>query len=91
MQLHRTIANVVRNTTRAVGPDGRMVVEWRSNRERMSLTVDKGPGFGLIRRGIDLSLRAAARDLKTYGGRIEYSRTRIGGTLAILVLRAFNG
>ena len=66
-------------------------MEWHSNRERMSLTVDKGPGFGLIRRGIDLSPRAAARDPKTYGGRIEYSRTRIGGTLAILVLRAFNG
>jgi hypothetical protein len=68
-----------------------MVVEWHSNGEHMLLTVDKGPGFGLIRRGIDPGLRAAARDLKTYGGRIEYSRIRMGGTLAILVLRAFNG
>lgn len=66
-------------------------MEWHSNGEHMLLTVGKGPGFGLIRRVVDLSLRAAARDLKTYGGRIEYSRTRIGGTLAILVLRAFNG
>ena len=74
-----------------VGPDGRIVVEWHSNGERMLLTVDKRPGFGLIRGGSDLSLRAEARDLKTYGGRIQYSRTRIGGTLAILVLRAFNG
>jgi hypothetical protein len=66
-------------------------VEWHNNDERRLLTAGKGPGYGLIRRGIDLSLRAAARDRKTYGGRIEYSRTRIGGTLAILVLRAFNG
>jgi signal transduction histidine kinase len=56
------------------------------------LTIDdNGPGFGMIRRGTSLGLRAVARSLKSYGGRIEYSRSGMGGTRAILVLRAIGG
>ena len=89
IELRRAIANLLSNATRAAGRDGRVVVELHGIDDHVLLTIDdNGPGFGLIRRGAGLGLRAVARSLKSYGGRIEYSRSRMGGTRAILVLRA---
>ena len=89
IDLRRAIGNVVSNATRAAGPDGTVVVELDSAGDHVLLSVDDdGPGFGLIRREIGLGLRAAARGLKSYGGRIEFGRSRTGGTRVVLVLRA---
>lgn len=88
-ELRRAIANLLSNATRAAGPRGKVAVELHSAGDRVLLTVDdSGPGFGLIRRGSGLGLRAVARGLKSCGGSIEYGRSRLGGTRALLVLRA---
>jgi signal transduction histidine kinase len=89
IELRRAIANLLSNATRAAGTDGRVVVELRRVADRVLLTVDdSGPGYGLIRQGVGLGLRAVARGLASYGGRIEYSRSQLGGVRAILSLRA---
>ena len=89
IELRRAVANLLSNGTRAAGPDGKVVVELHSADEHVLLTIDDdGPGFGLIRRGTGLGLRAAASSLESYGGRIEYSRSQMGGARASLVLRA---
>jgi signal transduction histidine kinase len=92
IELRRAIANLLSNATRAAGPKGKVVVELHGVDDHVLLTIDdNGPGFGMIRRGTSLGLRAVARSLKSYGGRIEYSRSGMGGTRAILVLRAIGG
>jgi signal transduction histidine kinase len=89
LELRRAIANLVSNATRAAGPQGQVVVELCRAGEHVLLAVDdNGPGFGLIRRGIGLGLRAAARSLASCGGRIEFRRSRLGGTRAVLITRA---
>jgi signal transduction histidine kinase len=91
IELRRAIANLLNNATRAAGPDGKVVVELQRVEGRVHLTVDdSGPGFGLIRRGIGLGLRAAARSLKSCGGHIEHSRSQLGGARATLVLHAID-
>lgn len=89
LELRRAIANLVSNATRAAGPQGQVVVElWRAGDHVLLAVDDNGPGFGLIRRGIGLGLRAATRSLASCGGRIEFPRSRLGGTRAVLVLDA---
>lgn len=91
IDLRRAIANLLSNATRAAGSDGTVVVELHGLDDHVLLTIDdNGPGFGMIRRGAGLGLRAVARSLKSYGGRIEYSRSRMGGARAVLVLRAID-
>ena len=69
-----------------------VIAESRSGGAHAVLTTgDKGPGFRKIRLGIGLGPRAAAGGLQTCGERIEYSRSRLGSMLAILVLRASHG
>jgi hypothetical protein len=70
-----------------------VIAESRSAGAHVLLTTGgKGPGFRKIRLvGVGLGLRAAAGGLKTCGERIEYSRSRLGSMLAILVLRASHG
>lgn len=92
IDLRRTIAGLVSNATRAAGPDRRAVVEPRGvGGHALSTVGDIRPGSGQIRRGIGLGPRAAAGSLKTHGGRIEYSLSRVRGTLAALVLPALYG
>lgn len=89
LELRRAVANVMSNAIRAAGPQGRVVVELRRAGDHVLLAVDdNGPGFGLIRRGTGLGLRAATRSLRSCGGRIEICRSRLGGTRAVLVLRS---
>lgn len=89
IEIRRTIANLLGNATRAAGPDGRVMVELFRIADRVLLTVDdSGPGFGLIRPGVRLGLRAVARSLKSYGGCIEYNRSPMGGVRAVLALQA---
>lgn len=89
INLRRAVANLLSNATRAAGPDGKVVVALYRAADRVLLTVDdSGPGFGLIRRGAGLGLRSVVRSLKSYGGRIEYSRSPIGGVRATLALPA---
>lgn len=89
VHLRRAIANLLSNATRAAGPDGRVAVELHRAGDRVLLMVDdNGPGFGLIRRGAGLGLRGVVRSLKSLGGRIEYSRSPIGGVRATLALPA---
>jgi signal transduction histidine kinase len=89
LELRRAIANLVSNATRAAGPKGQVVVELRRAGDHVLLAVDdNGPGFGLVRRGIGLGLRAAARSLTSCGGQIEFYRSRLGGTRAVVVLPA---
>jgi len=89
LELRRAIDNLVSNATRAAGPKGQVVVELRRADDHVLLAVDdNGPGFGHIRRGIGLGLRAAGQSLTSCGGRIEFCHSRLGGTRAVLVLRA---
>jgi C4-dicarboxylate-specific signal transduction histidine kinase len=92
LELRRVIANLLSNAIRAAGPQGQVVVELRSAGDQVLLTVDdNGPGFGLIRGDVGLGLRAAAQSLRSCGGRIEFRRSPLGGTRAVLVLRPANG
>jgi signal transduction histidine kinase len=92
LELRRVIANLLSNAIRAAGPQGQVVVELRGAGDHVLLTVDdNGPGFGLIRRDIGLGLRAAAQSVKSCGGQIEFRRSPLGGTRAVLVLRPANG
>jgi len=69
-----------------------VIAESRSAGAHALLTTGgKGPGFRKILLGIGLGLCAAAGGLNTCGERIEYSRSRLGSMLAILVLRASHG
>jgi signal transduction histidine kinase len=91
IELRRAIANLLSNAIRAAGPDGTVLVELHGIDDHVLLTIDdSGPGFGMIRRRTGLGLRAVARGLKSYGGHIEYSRSHMGGTRAIVVLRAID-
>ena len=89
LELRRAIANLVSNAIRAAGPKGQVVVELRRAGDHMLLAVDdNGPGFGHIRQGIGIGLRAAGQSLTSCGGRIEFCHSRLGGARAVLVLRA---
>jgi hypothetical protein len=69
-----------------------VIAESRSAGAHALLTAGgKGLGFRKILLGIGLGLCAAAGGLNTCGERIEYSRSRLGSMLAILVLRASHG
>lgn len=89
VELRRAIANLLSNATRAAGPGGKVLVQLRRPAEHVLLTVDdSGPGFGLIHRGFGLGLLSLAHGLESYGGRLEYSRSQLGGVRATLTLRA---
>jgi hypothetical protein len=69
-----------------------VIAESRSAGAHALLTTGgNGPGFKKILLGIGLGLCAAAGGLNTCGECIEYSRSRLGSMLAILVLRASHG
>jgi signal transduction histidine kinase len=89
VELRRAITNLLSNATRAAGPEGNVAVQVRRAAGRVLLTVDdSGPGFGLIRRNVGLGLLAVAHGLASYGGSLEFSRSRMGGVRAVLALRA---
>jgi signal transduction histidine kinase len=89
VELRRAIINLLSNATRAAGPGGKVAVRVRRAAGRVLLTVDdSGPGFGLIRRDVGLGLLAVAHGLASYGGSLEFSRSRMGGVRAVLALRA---
>lgn len=92
IEIRRTIANLLSNATRAAGPNGKVAVALLCVDDLVLLTVDdSGPGFGLIRPGVRLGLRVVARSLRSCGGRVEYSRSQLGGVRASLVLRGADG
>jgi signal transduction histidine kinase len=78
--IRRIMANVLDNAIRAAGPSGRVTVEIRSQDDRALVVVDdSGPGFGRIQGGLGLGLRAAARNVAGYGGRLECGCAPLGG------------
>jgi signal transduction histidine kinase len=80
MVIRRVIANVLDNAIRAAGPSGSVTIEIRSQDDRALVVVDdSGPGFGSIQAGLGLGLRAAARNVASYGGRLECGRAPLGG------------
>jgi len=85
--IRRIIANVLDNAIRAAGPSGSVTIEIRSQDDRALVVVDdSGPGFGRIQAGLGLGLRAAARNVDSYGGRLECGRAPLGGLRVSLCL-----
>ena len=78
--IRRIMANVLGNAKRAAGPSGSVTIEIRSQ-DGLALVVvdDNGPGFGRIQGGLGLGLRAAARNIASYGGRLECGCAPLGG------------
>lgn len=78
--IRRIMANVLDNAIRAAGPSGSVTIEIRSQDDRALVVVDdSGPGFGRIQTGLGLGLRAAARNVASYGGRLECGCAPLGG------------
>jgi K+-sensing histidine kinase KdpD len=78
--IRRIMANVLDNAIRAAGPSGSVTIEIRSQDDRALVVVDdSGPGFGGIQAGLGLGLRAAARNVASYGGRLECGCAPLGG------------
>lgn len=78
--IRRVMANVLDNAIRAAGPSGSVTIEIRSQDDRALVVVDdSGPGFGRIQAGLGLGLRAAARNVASYGGRLECGCAPLGG------------
>jgi len=74
------MANVLDNAIRAAGPSGSVTIEIRSQDDWALVMVDdSGPGFGGIQTGLGLGLRAAARNVASYGGRLECGCAPLGG------------
>jgi K+-sensing histidine kinase KdpD len=78
--IRRIMANVLDNAIRAAGPSGSVTIEIRSQDDWALVMVDdSGPGFGGIQTGLGLGLRAAARNVASYGGRLECGCAPLGG------------
>jgi signal transduction histidine kinase len=78
--IRRIMANVLGNAMRAADPSGSVTIEIRSQDGcALVVVVDSGPGFGRIQGGPGLGLRAAARNLASYGGRLECGCAPLGG------------
>jgi signal transduction histidine kinase len=78
--IRRIVGNVLGNAVRAAGPSGSVTIEIRSQDGRALIVVDdSGPGFGRIQSGLGLGLRAAARNVASYGGRLEVGCASLGG------------
>jgi signal transduction histidine kinase len=78
--IRRIMANVLDNAIRAAGPSGSVTIEIRSQDDRALVVVDdSGPGFGGIQAGLGLGLRAVARNVASYGGRLECGCAPLGG------------
>jgi K+-sensing histidine kinase KdpD len=78
--IRRVMANVLDNAIRAAGPSGRVTIEIRSQDDQALVMVDdSGPGFGRIKAGLGLGLRAAARNVASYGGKLECGCAPLGG------------
>lgn len=85
--LRRIIANVLSNAARAAGSSGTVTIEIRSQDGRALIVVDdSGPGFGKLQEGLGIGLRAAARNVVNYGGRLECGCGALGGARVSLWL-----
>ena len=85
--LRRIIANVLSNAARAAGSSGTVTIEIRSQDGRALVVVDdSGPGFGKLQEGLGIGLRAAARNVVNYGGRLECGCGALGGARVSLWL-----
>jgi signal transduction histidine kinase len=70
--VHRAIANLLSNATRAAGPTGAVSVEVRCDGPLAVVAIeDTGPGFGKIEPGFGLGLVTVSRCLAVYGGRLD--------------------
>lgn len=80
VMLRRMVANLLANATRAAGPYGLVTMKVSRNDSQVLLTVeDDGPGFGWLSRGNGLGLSAVARRAVRHQGRLECSRSVLGG------------
>lgn len=82
-------ANVLANATRAAGPSGRVTIEVSTRATWTLLAVeDDGPGFGRLPQNFGLGLCAVAREAIAHRGRLECSRSSLGGARVNLWLPA---
>ncbi len=90
--LRRIAANLLDNAARAAGPAGAMRITISSRTGWVLLMVeDNGPGFGQIQQGLGLGLSAATRCVVKHGGRLECTRSPLGGACVALWLPAAVG
>ncbi len=89
IQLHRMIANLLGNATRASGPSGRVTLTLAREEGTARLSVeDSGPGFGKIQQGHGLGLDAVVREATRHGGSLDCGDAQGGGARVCLTLPA---
>ena len=80
-QLRRILRNVLRNATRAAGPEGQVRVTVSPSAAGVQIEVeDDGPGFGVLPVRHGIGLRSVRRLVQDAGGWVEPGRpSRLGG------------
>ena len=87
VELTRAARNLLDNATRAAGRTG--VVEVRVARARATAVLevaDNGPGFGRIKQKQGHGLPSVRMFAERYGGRVDITRSSLGGTAVTIRL-----
>jgi signal transduction histidine kinase len=86
------LTNVVENAARATGPQGKVEIRLRDEREPAIDVIDDGPGLGLGPPGTSsLGLLVVTSLLESCGGALEVWSPLAGGTQVSIRLPAAHG
>jgi signal transduction histidine kinase len=87
--LDRVLTNLVRNSMRAAGDDGLILVTLTVEGGHVVLDIeDDGPGFGALPVIHGIGLRSSRHLVRRQGGRVDIGTSRLGGALVRVTLPA---